>query len=312
VAFASESIDFDLVEIPLDGGPPRNLMATSRNELDPAFNRDGSQYAYVSDRGGALRIWARSSRDEQFERAVVGPEQFQSGPTFALGALSFSPDGERIAYQRYGGGAAYQIWVSTLAAAGPPVLLASGLFYMDGPSWSPDGSSVAFTMRNKDQTSALAIARVGAGGQLERVLSDVATLGLRPQWSPDGRWIVSDIPEGVIIVSPDGTHRKTVSQDSWIASTWARDSHNLYFLKEGDKLRHYALSSVNIDTLVETVINPDLGPIPHVSQAIRGLTLTGSNTIVTSVASARSDIWVVDGLTPSRTILSRLLPWNWR
>ena len=89
VAFASEAIDFDLVEIPLDGGPPTKLMATSRNELDPAFNRDGTQYAYVSDRGGALRIWARSSRDEQFERAIVGPEQFQSGPTFALGALSY-------------------------------------------------------------------------------------------------------------------------------------------------------------------------------------------------------------------------------
>jgi serine/threonine protein kinase/Tol biopolymer transport system component len=310
VAFASESIDFDLVEIPLDGGLPRNLMATSRNELDPSFTRDGSQFAYVSDKGGALRIWLRSSRDEQFERAVVGPEQFPPGePTLALGALSISPDGERIAYQRYTEESGYQIWVSTVAAAGPPVLLASGLFYQDGPTWSPDGSSVAFLVRTKQLTTALAVVRVGTRGEVETILPDVATLGLRPQWSPDGRWIICDTLDGVVVVSRDGKQRKEVSQEFWIASAWAPDSRTIYVLREADRLRHYALSAVNVDTLVERVINPDLGPIPHASQPIRGLTLSSPTTIVTSVASVRSDIWVLDGYARPRTVLQRLVPW---
>ena len=60
IAFAAEAIDFDLVEIPLDGSPNRRLLATSRNELDSTFMADGSQYAYVSDKGGLLQIWLRS------------------------------------------------------------------------------------------------------------------------------------------------------------------------------------------------------------------------------------------------------------
>jgi Tol biopolymer transport system component len=285
-------------------------MATSRNELDPSFTRDGSQFAYVSDKGGALRIWLRSSRDEQFERAVVGPEQFPPGePTLALGALSISPDGERIAYQRYTEESGYQIWVSTVAAAGPPVLLASGLFYQDGPTWSPDGSSVAFLVRTKQLTTALAVVRVGTRGEVETILPDVATLGLRPQWSPDGRWIICDTLDGVVVVSRDGKQRKEVSQEFWIASAWAPDSRTIYVLREADRLRHYALSAVNVDTLVERVINPDLGPIPHASQPIRGLTLSSPTTIVTSVASVRSDIWVLDGYARPRTVLQRLVPW---
>jgi Tol biopolymer transport system component len=60
MAFASEAIDFNLIDIPLDGSPPKSLLATSRNELEPAFNREATRYAYVSDKGGVLRIWMRS------------------------------------------------------------------------------------------------------------------------------------------------------------------------------------------------------------------------------------------------------------
>ena len=161
IAFAAEAIDFDLVEIPLDGSPNRSLLATSRNELDATFTSDGSQYAYVSDKGGLLQIWLRS-RDGQFERPIVGRNQFPDDQTLALGAPALSPKGDRIAYQRYAERSGYQIWVSTVAAAGPPVQLTSGSLYQDAPTWSPDGSTIAFMHRTKDNVSVLAKARVGA------------------------------------------------------------------------------------------------------------------------------------------------------
>jgi adenylate cyclase len=67
------------------------------------------------------------------------------------------------------------------------------------------------------------------------------------------------------------------------------------------------LTVIDIETMKERVIHPELGVIPPASQPIRGLALMGAGSLVTSIASARSDIWVAEGLErPARTLLSRL------
>jgi Tol biopolymer transport system component len=242
---------------------------------------------------------------------IVGPDQFPPGdPTLTLGALSMSPDGERIAFQRYSGQGGYQIWVSTVRAAGTPVLLASNLFYEDGPSWSPDGGSIAFLVRTNKLTSALAIKRIGTDGDPQIVVPSTPELGMRPQWSPDGSWILVETNEGVDIVSPDGKQKRRISEETWMASTWAEDNKHVYVIREAEKPRHYALTSLDVDTREERVINPDLGPLPHASQPIRGLTRSGRGTIATSVATARSDIWVMDNFVSPPRLLERLLPWK--
>ena len=95
-----------------------------------------------------------------------------------------------------------------------------------------------------------------------------------------------------------------------LASTWAADSRHVYVLREADKLRHFALTSIDINTNEERVINPDLGPIPHASQPIRGLTLSGAGTVSTSIAAARSDIWVMDDFIAPTGLLDRLRLWK--
>lgn len=311
MAFASESIDFDLVDIPLDGGPPRKLVSTSRNESEPAFNRDGTRYAYVSDKGGVLRIWSRNRSDPDVETVIVDPEQFPQGETtLALGSLAMSPDGERVAYQRYSDTGGYRIWISTVRAAGPPVPLSPGLFYEDAPTWSPDGGSIAFVGRNRDYISGLAVMRVGSGTEPTFLLPNIASLGVRPQWSPDGHWIACDTSQGLMIISPDGKEKRVISEEYLLASTWSADSKHIYVLREADKLRHFALTAIDISTGQERVINADLGPIPHASQPIRGLTLSGAGTVSTSIATARSDIWVLEDFASPRTLLDRLLPWR--
>ena len=49
---------------------PAELLATARNEFDPAWSPAGDQFAFVTDRTGTLGIWARS-RDGQWERPIV-------------------------------------------------------------------------------------------------------------------------------------------------------------------------------------------------------------------------------------------------
>jgi Tol biopolymer transport system component len=310
LAFTWEAIDFDIVEIPLNGTPVRNLLATSRSELDPTFSRDGSEFAYVSDQGGTLQIWFRS-RDGKFESPVVGADQFPGERTLALGAPSLSPDGQRIAYQRYAEKSGYQIWVSTVPTAGPPARLTSGSFFQDAPTWSPDGQWVAFIERSKGGISVLAKARVGTGSTPEVILRDVVTLTSRPKWSPDGQWIMCDTAAGLVIVNSNGGEPRVISEDAWIANAWAADSKRVFGLREADaRPRHYALAALNVETGKEEILNPDLGVIPPASQPIRGLATLGAETLVTSVASARSGIWVVQGFDPPRSALNRLWPWR--
>ncbi len=298
VAFTSEAVDFDLIRIPLDGSPPQAELATSRSELDPAWSHDGSQYAFVWDRTGRPEIWVRSATG-QFDRPIVTPDQF-SDSTEMFGSLAFSPDGQRLAYQRLNGKGEYQVWISTVAAAGPPVLLAPGATYQDAPTWSPDGSVIAYVQTYPQYQ--LLTTRVGSDGP--RVLVEGLAPESRPAWSPDGRWILHDAADGLAIVSPDGKNTRVVSEDVWIAYSWGADSSRVYGLKEADKARHYMMVSLDIATGKEEVVNPDLGIIPPANQPIRGFSRSNRG-FVTSIARARSEIWQLEGFHRPEGVLDR-------
>ena len=299
IAFANEQIDFDLIEIPLDGTPARPLLATTRSEFDPTFAPDGQRYAHVSDRDGPLRIWL-STRDETYSEPIVDPAQFPGSRTLTLGALALSPDMKSIAYQRYADKEGYQVWVSSTGAAGSPVPLTAGTFYQDAPAWSPNSDWIAFIARTKDETGVLAKARVGPGPSSEIVLRRNVTLTARPKWSPDDRWILCDTADGLIILSPDGTGERLISEELWIAAEWSADSRHIYGLRESDdRPRHYMLVELDIATGSERIINGDVGVLPPASQPIRGLTRAGS-ALVTSVAQARSTIYVAEGVEVPR------------
>ena len=139
MAYTSEAVNFDLVAIPTDGRPPRPIVATTRNEYDPAFSEKRAQYAFVSDRRGPLELLLRSA-DGLLEIPLVTSQRFPGDYTWALGSLAFSPAGDRIAFQRLGEKSGYRIWVSDTAGAGPPVQpapISIGTMHQDGPTWSP-------------------------------------------------------------------------------------------------------------------------------------------------------------------------------
>jgi Tol biopolymer transport system component len=298
LAFTSEAVDFDLIQVPLDGSPARPLLATSRSELDPAWSRDGSQYAFVWDRTGRPEIWV-SSATGQFERPIVTPDHF-TDDTEMFGSLAFSHDGQRLAYQRLNGVGEYQVWISTVAAAGPPVPLAPGSTYQDAPTWSPDGASIAFLQTYPQYR--LLTTRIGGDGP--RVLVEGLAPESRPAWSPDGRWVLHDALDGLAIVSPDGKDTRVISEDVWIAYAWGADSSRVYGLKEADRPRHYMMVSLDVATGREEVVNPDLGIIPPANQPIRGFSRAGNQGFVTSIARARSEIWQLEGFNRPEGILA--------
>ena len=58
------------------------------------------------------------------------------------------------------------------------------------PAWSPDGSRLAFTLRQPD--GSWQIARVAADGTDRRTLTSGPGVSEVPSWSPDGTWIAYD------------------------------------------------------------------------------------------------------------------------
>ena len=302
VAFTDETTNFDLVEVFRRASPPAAVLATSRNEYDPAATRDGRRLAYITDRTGGTEIWQRST-DGEWESPLVTQSSFASSKTLALGSLSFNPDGNRLAFQRFGS-EGYRLWIVGRGGGTPVRAIPGDENYQDAPTWSPDGEWIAFVTGREGRWS---LAKANPGGEM-RIVSDGDTIPLsRPQWSPDGRWIAFLNSSGLSLVSASGGSTRTLSRDEWEVFSWNPEDGRLYGLRLGDDPHRLALSAIDPVTGEETEINPDLIHIPLANQPIRGFSWTRQG-FMTSIARAQSDVWLLDGLQ----VRSRLSRWFFR
>ena len=117
----------------------------------------------------------------------------------------------------------------------------------------------------------------------------------RPQWSPDGRGILCQTPDGLNLVAAEGSQTRTISKADWIAYAWGPDASKVYGLRTADDLHHFLFASIDVATGRETVINANLGTIPQANQPIRGFSRIRGDGFLTSIARVRSDIWLLDG-----------------
>jgi Tol biopolymer transport system component len=108
----------------------------------------------------------------------------QNGAVYALlideggTMLDWSPDGERIAFYRYG------LWIWMVSGSGGEVThLGSGI----GPSWSPDGQTIAYYLGTITGGVFMVYAVSDTGGP-----ASVLSQGGHPDWSPTGDRIALD------------------------------------------------------------------------------------------------------------------------
>jgi Tol biopolymer transport system component len=135
----------------------------------PALSPDGTLLAFASDRSGRgdLDIWVKQVNGGSLVRVTDAPED-ELLP-------SFSPDGSQLAYYRWGQGA---YTVPTLG--GEPYLVAGGA---GGPSWAPDGKSIAYIKDNALYTSPVSM------GEPTKILSGITNSSLT-LWTPDGKHVL--------------------------------------------------------------------------------------------------------------------------
>jgi dipeptidyl aminopeptidase/acylaminoacyl peptidase len=148
---------------------------------------------------------------------------------------AWSPDGRQIAFWRADPGA---IWIADreggnrrlLAPSFARVGITGNKLYpfaqaVVAASWSPDGSSIAFT----GPDSSVRVVDVQSG--VERRLAD----GHSPVYSPDGSRIafVREGHAGVWVIGPDGSGQKVVAATARVARdtpiAWSPDSRSVAF-----------------------------------------------------------------------------------
>jgi serine/threonine protein kinase len=313
IAATWDATDFDVVSIPLDGSAARPVLNTTRDEFDPAVSPVGDQFAFVTNRTGYPQIWLQSQQDS---RPVVTEADFDGMASLAIGSLAFSPDGTRLAFQLAGGPetsripnlpGGSRIWVKTING-GKPFPIGGQQTFQDAPTWSPKNDWIAYLTMTKQGEMALVKSQVGTRGTAVPLSTAVIPpFVARPQWSPDGSSILCETSEGLSVIAADGSLRaRVIGEVGWLAYAWDANGRTIYGLLRSDDLKNIRLVSIDVQTTKLRVINGNLGPIPQALQPVRGFSRRGDGAVLTSIAHARSDIYLIEGFQLPRTWWDRL------
>jgi Tol biopolymer transport system component len=297
IAFVSERSGMDLVQFPVDGGPPEPLVASSRTESYPDVSASGL-LAYVTDAEGYAAVRLRSLSDT-WSRPLGGASEFERAEP--PGEVRLSPDGRRAAVATYG--AEHLIWIFPVAG-GTPVRLDSESTEQHGPSWSPDGNWIAY---RRLLNGAFSIVKAPLGGGAIVRLDEASTGSAPTDWSPTGEWIAHSRPDGMHLVSPDGSTPTRVL--AGLHAYWFRFSHDgsrLFAVRRGEN-RRWEL--VIWDVAAGRELRVVALPLASASD-VQWLAVSPDNArIILSAGTNTSDIWLLEQFERSPSQWARWVGW---
>jgi dipeptidyl aminopeptidase/acylaminoacyl peptidase len=156
---------------------------------------------------------------------VPSVSQWTADPGLSI-APAFSHDGKLVAYASdRGGDGALAIWLRPFPS-GEARRLSSQSFNDASPDFSPDDSRIVY--RSERDGGGIYIVALTGNGQPRRLV----TGGLRPRFSPDGKWIAYYEAGRVFIVSPEGGEPRRLQPEFLDSSfpVWSPDGQHLLFV----------------------------------------------------------------------------------
>ncbi len=162
----------------------RQLTADSGFTTAPALSPDGKLLAYASDRAtqSTLDIWVQPLTEGAQPIRITTDAADDSDP-------SFSPDGGQIVFwsQRDGGG----LYLIPAHGGDERLLVRGG----DDARFSPDGKWIAYCVGGNFLYDSKVFVIPASGGVARQVGAEIGWAA-KPQWSPDGKWLMVDGMDG--------------------------------------------------------------------------------------------------------------------
>ncbi len=265
VVWEDDKTTSDLVAVDLTGGATKTLLHDRGDLSDPAYSPDGTQLAFIATdgkgedahdqvfmmpaQGGEIAAvthsgadvdafaWRRDGRAVAYtaadaKPATAGADRFRDSFVFTTEPIVArrSPQPLHLFVQPLEGGAATQLTFGTQSVAGG-----------DSISWSPDGTSIAFTLSpnailNDQNYSRVAV--VDIAGKTVRPLTGRAMWEGTARFSPDGAHVAYLYSDGdpqvnlthLFVTTPSGRAGSAISValDRPVGDyVWSHDSQSL-------------------------------------------------------------------------------------
>jgi Tol biopolymer transport system component len=214
-----------------DGGNRLRLIEGQSGFLSaPAWSPDGTQIAFVSDRGGSPDVWVMNSDGSEAVN-ITNEEAKDHSP-------AWSPDGEWIAFASVRDSLYWELYIMRPDGSDVQRLTwwedASDL----SPTWSPDGTRLAFASKRDGNWEIYTMDRDGSN--LVRLTDDPAD-DTGPAWSPDGSRIAfSSTRDGfaeIYVMPVVGGQAVNVSNAPFSTEhgpTWSPDGGRIAFYSDRD------------------------------------------------------------------------------
>jgi Tol biopolymer transport system component len=304
VVFTAGGSDSDLMEMPLDGSPPRDVLASAANETYAAWIPQTSRFVYVTNKSGASELRVRS-QTEHDDRVVLTSRNLFPGNTFGMPVAS--PDGQRVAFHIWGIGSPASVWIAPMQG-GAPTKVSPDQAGQLAPEWSPDGRWLACLQLDAG-VFRLAVLRVGAA-ESSRIVSERAqdVVGA-PAWSPDGKWLAYVAQRQVHLVTPDGKTHRTLAAMRTETVAWSRDNSTLYTVGYTDRGAR-EIVTLDVSTgdvhVLHTITTPGLSVETRITPGQRFTIAADGKSFLASVLRSRMDLWILDDFTSPKGRLDRL------
>ncbi len=195
---SNESGNYDIWIMNSDGSGKKQLTSAPSDDIYFSWQPNGNRILYTSNESGNYNIWIMNPDGS-------GKKQLTSAPSNEY-AMGFSPDGGKVVYSSRKTldnisdieDFIPAIWIMDADGSNKKQLIpVDEKRYIDRPSWSPDGTKIAFGSRNiaGDQAD---IVVVSSDGSNLTVLTGNDTRDTVPQWSPEGDKITFTSSKGKI------------------------------------------------------------------------------------------------------------------
>lgn len=229
----------DVLIMGIDGSPPRVLIDGTTDDFGPVWTPDGRVF-FLSNRSGPTEGWTLEVADGV---AVGAPVRVAPGLA-AASPVALTDDGAYYYTRSSSSTDVYTLRLDLTGAVPPtdPVRVQPGsVGERVGPSWSPDGKSLAYiTNRPRAQTVSIQNMTSGKVRDLE-LTPPLSGIRIATRWSPDGarlliraadahnRWGYFVVDVRTSAVTPGLLFEGTGNDQAYGGFQWSTDSKSILF-----------------------------------------------------------------------------------